>query len=257
MQMRADLLAIQLNGSTLFEHVNAALRRPNLKALEAMAAESTSAIAQVWGGAGPSDSFDPSLSDRDFFVRVWVPYARAEDAKDEEALVGLDLEQGDPGAAEVEESVLAALRLSGPDADGGAQLLLRSRGAYRDLVEGVQFTLSYTSLVVDARDYPPPSRFAAVDAAGGGDTDLTWTLAPGRWDRNAIILRRAAGSTAPTSETSGTGVTVAAEATSVTDSPGAGTFSYALFQEYDESLAQDGSLLKYSSAAVTATVSVT
>lgn len=66
---------------------------------------------------------------------------------------------------------------------------------------------------------------------------LSWTLPPDRFDRYEVILRYAAGSTAPSSVTAGSGATLSGVlATSYThgaDGQGSGTFSYALFAGYD------------------------
>jgi len=85
--------------------------------------------------------------------------------------------------------------------------------------------------------YHPSTHLTAVDG-GGGTVDLTWALPATRFDYRRMVLRRASGSTAPTSISSGTGVVLGgtpdgASATSVTDSPGVGTWSYALFAVYD------------------------
>ncbi len=114
----------------------------------------------------------------------------------------------------------------------------------------------FEALTTDERDYPAPTRFTAVDAAGAGDADLAWTLPPSRYDRNALVLRRAAGAVPPASPTAATGITVSALATSLTDSPGAGQFSYSLFMGYDELNDPVSSSDRFSPAA-TATVTVT
>jgi len=95
------------------------------------------------------------------------------------------------------------------------------------------------------RSYPAPTRLTGA-VPGGGVVNLTWSLPATRYDTYALVLRRAAGSTAPTSATSGTGVTVGALVTSVSDSPGAGTFSYALFMGYDEINSPTSSADRYS-----------
>jgi hypothetical protein len=83
--------------------------------------------------------------------------------------------------------------------------------------------------------YPPPSRIAAVNA-GGGATTVSWSLPYQRFDLYKIVLRRASGSTPPPTVSDGTGVTLATDlATSVLDTPGAGTWSYSVFAGYDES----------------------
>lgn len=82
--------------------------------------------------------------------------------------------------------------------------------------------------------YHPCRNFLAT-AIGGGQVSMTWKIPPTRWDSYRVILRRAAGSTPPADITSGTGISLSGNlATSKTDTPGAGTFSYSLFFTYDE-----------------------
>lgn len=86
-------------------------------------------------------------------------------------------------------------------------------------------------------------RFLAAQALGGGVVRLTWRLAPTRFDmfdgagvRLKPVIRYAAGATAPTSPTAGTGVTIAtATAETVDATVGAGQKSFALFAAYTES----------------------
>jgi hypothetical protein len=112
----------------------------------------------------------------------------------------------------------------------------------------------FSALVTHDRFYHPNRKFSA--SGGVGSASLSWTNAPDRYDYVRNIVRRASGSTAPTSITDGTGVTLASDkATSVTDSSlASGTYSYALFAVYDE---HEGTSSDQSSAALTATVSVT
>ena len=84
------------------------------------------------------------------------------------------------------------------------------------------------------RFFHPPIKILAVDAAGAGDTDITWRLPPARFDFFNVRLVRKAGSSPPASETDGTNIFETTSATAFTDSPGAGTFTYGLFTAYDE-----------------------
>lgn len=69
--------------------------------------------------------------------------------------------------------------------------------------------------------------------SNSGNT-ITWTNPPDRFDLNSMILRFAAGATAPASVTAGTGATLAAAlSVTFTHAAGAGQFSYALFGGYD------------------------
>jgi hypothetical protein len=76
-------------------------------------------------------------------------------------------------------------------------------------------------------------------------------VATNRFDRRQMVLRR--GATLPASATAGTGVTLSGDlATSVVDTPGAGTWYYALFAAYDEY--GSASNERYSAAATTSAV---
>jgi len=65
---------------------------------------------------------------------------------------------------------------------------------------------------------------------------FTWELPPSQFGFVGMILRRAVGSVAPATISDGTGVVIANPLTdvTVTDTPGAGTFSYSLFGGYNE-----------------------
>jgi hypothetical protein len=91
---------------------------------------------------------------------------------------------------------------------------------------------------------------------GGGSTVLTWNLPPARYDRNALILRRAAGTTPPASTTAGTGIAVGALVTTLLNTPGVGTFSYSLFMGYDELNSTPTTSDRFSAAA-TLTITLT
>jgi hypothetical protein len=108
-----------------------------------------------------------------------------------------------------------------------------------------------------ARRYHVPKKLRAT--GGVGQVSLTWSLPPTRFDTLSVILRRAAGATAPATVTDGTGVTLAsALATSVTDSGlAAGTYSYSLFAAYDETTATPTTADRYSSPATATSVTVT
>ena len=113
---------------------------------------------------------------------------------------------------------------------------------------------SYTleALLTVARSYEAPSRFSA-SAVGSGVVNLSWTLPPDRYDTLGLVLRRASGSTAPATPTAGSGVTVGADDTSVTDTGAPGIVSYALWRTYDET---GGSTVeRYSGTAASVTAS--
>lgn len=78
--------------------------------------------------------------------------------------------------------------------------------------------------------YAPVQRLKST-AAGGGNVTLTWGAAPSRYDLVGYTWRRAAGSTAPSTPASGT--FVESTTPSLSDSPGAGTWSYAIWWAFD------------------------
>jgi len=124
-----------------------------------------------------------------------------------------------------------------------------------ELLEGTEIAVRgeyvFAATVSYERFYHSCEQFKAADA-GSGNASLSWTIPPDRFDRDKVILRRAAGSTPPASATAGTGVTLSGDlATSVTDNPGSGSFAYSLFGAYDES-----GTARYS-ASRTQTVTVT
>lgn len=103
-----------------------------------------------------------------------------------------------------------------------------------------------------------PAHDLVATPLGGGSCSLSWKVPPARWDRYRVILRRAVGATPPASITDGTGVTLSGDlATGVTDAPGAGTFSYALFGTYDEVNAAASQDQRVSDAVTRASVVVT
>lgn len=117
----------------------------------------------------------------------------------------------------------------------------------------------HSMTVTRQRGYDTADAFVATDA-GGGNCSLSWALPSTRFDLYSMILRRAAGSTPPATYDAGTGVTLSGLlATSVTDNPGVGTFSYSLFAAYDETrdVGEAGRSAEQYSAARTATVTVT
>lgn len=87
-----------------------------------------------------------------------------------------------------------------------------------------------------APGFSPVTR--ALGTGLAGSVTLSWLLpgptSPARWDLVGLVVRRAAGAVAPTTPSGGTGVTVSGLASGVVDTPGSGTWSYAIFATYDE-----------------------
>jgi len=139
------------------------------------------------------------------------------------------------GVLELEEEVLEAV------ADLNETNGIRIRSRLRSAVEAVEDEdLGYVAFrthrleawTSSRRSYRAPTRLVGV--LGVGSVTLAWVLPPARYDRSAMVVRRAAGGTPPADPTSGTGVTVGALDTGVVDAAGSGTFSYAIFMGYDE-----------------------
>lgn len=91
----------------------------------------------------------------------------------------------------------------------------------------------FEAVVTSARSYEAPTNITAADL-GSGNVAVSWTLPPDRYDTLGLVLRRAAGITAPATPTDGTGVTVGASDTSVTDTGAPGTVSYSLWRTFTE-----------------------
>ena len=144
---------------------------------------------------------------------------------------------GGMGLLEIQDRLYSELKLL--NIQNGVIIQNRGRGvvaadqvpqygyaAYRDY--------NFEFLASVDRYYPAPTSFNAT-ASTGGSVALSWKLAPARFDRLALILRRASGTTAPATSTDGPSVGVGATDTSKSDTGlPSGSHSYSLFQTYDE-----------------------
>ncbi len=150
------------------------------------------------------------------------------------------------GVMEMEPLVLARLR-DGTKGLGPRVLARVSTQASAFEVPGLICRRSYE--VVATRPlqsepfYQPVSRLLAT-SPGAGQATLTWRLpsVQGGWnppttiyryDLVGLTVRRAAGATAPSSPSAGTGVATVGLVSTVADTPGAGQWSYAVFATYD------------------------
>lgn len=189
---------------------------------------------------GPADGEDPDLWDET--IRFVIVAGVEGDDHGKMSLLGgvRSAGQGSSkgrGLLELQEEVMAAVRLLST----GTGLVVQGRNlqageAAQDEEYGyiTSRQLLYSVKCTAFRYYHPCDLFAAEDATGG-NCDLTWALPPDRFDRRKMMLRRAAGSTAPATIADGTEVVLASDlAVSHTDNPGAGTFSYSLFAGYLE-----------------------
>lgn len=140
------------------------------------------------------------------------------------------------GVLEIEPQLLAALELL--NVQEGVTVALKTQSALttrKDSQDNVYALKEYVFEVscTSALYYPPARRFLATVSTSS--VSLSWSLPSARYDRYRMVLRRASGSTPPSSITDGTGVTLASNlATSVAEVLGPGTYSYALFAVYDD-----------------------
>jgi hypothetical protein len=174
------------------------------------------------------------------------------------------------GLLEIEEQVLFALRAPDPadnqinqapsttssprNTDTFKPQLLSMNAAEGIYLPDVGYivarSMTFQTRVSTIRSYPAPNggKKLTATATGGGNSSIRWFWKE-RYDlraargnnsalasaRGALVLIRKAGATPPATVSDGTLVTfVLGNVTnSVTDSPGAGTWSYSLFAQYD------------------------
>lgn len=159
---------------------------------------------------------------------------------------------GGRGVLEVEEQVREALQFLDPLSAVRLQLV-SSGAADCILAEGVGYIvgrpMTFQARLTTNRVYPAPNFGKTLTSSVlAGTVSLSWLWSE-RFDlhaaataprqltsaRGLLTLVRKAGATPPASVSDGTLVTLASNAsTSATDSPGTGTWSYALFAQYDE-----------------------
>lgn len=156
------------------------------------------------------------------------------------------------GILEVEEQVRQALQFL--DQTSGVRLQLMSIGAGESVFTAdagyiVSRPMQFQARLTTDRVYPAPNSGKTLKTAvSGGSVTLSWTWHT-RFDlheartapyqdmaaRGYLTLVRKSGGTPPASVTDGTVVTLASNAaTTVVDTPASGTYSYALFAQYDE-----------------------
>ena len=161
------------------------------------------------------------------------------------------------GLAKAVRAVAQGLELLVDSTHGMQGRIVRQRPA-RTLEAGVgaqDLELEIANGTTTEHFHPCP-RFNAT--GGVGSVTLAWTLPPARFDRLRVVLIRKAGSSAPTSVSDGTAVTLSGDlATSKTDTIAAGTYSYSLFAVYDETHATPTTVEKYSAAATKTAIVVT
>ena len=199
-------------------------------------------VCMIRPQSSASDEEHPDLINQDYDIVVMQ--AVEGDEIGERSLIGGPRNKGQlssdgRGLLELDELTMAAVKKAGGEV--GIKIIEQARSSV-DAVETDKGYITYRATHVTAwltadRFYHPPTRLTAVDGGGQvpGTARLAWTLSPDRYDRREVVLRRAAGATPPSGPTDGTGVALGTPLeTSVTDTPGAGQFSYAVFMGYDE-----------------------
>jgi len=101
-----------------------------------------------------------------------------------------------------------------------------------------------------------PAATGLVLAQVGGNVTVTWTSPPARFDRVAMkgdVVRKSG--SAPTSRTDGTVLSTAATSPLTDTAPGAGTWYYGVWPQYDDD--EDGTADSYADAGLTGSLVVT
>ena len=230
------------DGSTVVFAPQSVLCLSSDSEIDALDANLVMPMAVVVLGSGQSDpqaNDEPGYWVRDMTVALAV--RNYNDRTGQAAVMGASRvgvsDSRGRGLLEIEERVLSALELL--NELEGVTVALKSQSATMtrkdpsDSVYAIKeyvFEVSCTSQLF----YPAPRRMVTT-VLGSGQVSLAWTLPVARYDRYRVVMRRASGSSAPGSITAGTSVTLSSVlATSVIDTPGAGTWSYALFCTYDD-----------------------
>ena len=197
------------------------------------------------------------------------------DAVGENALLGAgrqsNIKSTGRGLLEVEEELYNAIGLL--NTANGLEVYNRSKSeAIAELLDDTRYAAyreySFETLCTSQRFYPPVTRVTSADAAASGDAEITYLIAPIRFDgTGAPRILRVAGATATTDPADAGATVIQAGAGSqalspapftVTDSPGTGQFSYSIWAIYDDS-GNAGSVtgLWHYSAVATTTITVT
>ncbi len=192
-------------------------------------------------------SVDPNHGQQPDFIRqrigIRILQAIAGDVLGEFPLIGGfwttagAIDSDGRGLLEIEEELYNALKLL--SADDGVEIQLMAAGATQAVMNESLGYLSYRDYEFEAwvtasRDYPPGREFAAGGLTSGV-VSMTWSNpSTTRYDFRRMMLRRIAGSSAPTA-TTGTELVLSSDtAVAHTDSPGSGTFTYGIFAVYDD-----------------------
>lgn len=187
-------------------------------------------------GTSTPDADDASGLEEQDFVMVLAQAAEG-DPQGQKTVIGggRSVDEGSSqgrGLLELQTPLLAAAgKMTGAD---GAALTVRASGAATtaridgNAVTTRAYTLSCWCHV--AETYEAPQNLTAGDNADGTSA-LAWTAPSARHDFVEVMVRVAAGATAPASETAGT-LVYSGKGTSFTHASGTGQKSYSIFAGY-------------------------
>lgn len=219
-------------------------------------------FALIMPGSLVHDPDEPRFV-QDGGVTIRLAASVAGDAVGENVLMGAnrvsEIASGNRGLLELQERLFNTVGLMVEQ--DGLVVKFRASGVVAAMKSdriGYVAWRDYTFELVTTVDffYEPPLSLLAVNG-GGGNANLTWKLPPDRFDRYRVRLVRKAGGTPPVDLLDGSIIALSGNlATSKTDNPGAGTWSYSLFGSYDDRNPTPTADIQ-TSAPVSATVVVT
>jgi hypothetical protein len=201
-----------------------------------------------------ADDEEPTLERQRYEIQIVTRVAN--DPLGESTLIGAQRpslgKSGGRGIMELEEVLLNTVvtlnRVNGVRIRSDYKTAAESR-----FVDGMGYVgtrgYRFEALLTSSRSYESPTRLTAVYA--GPNVNLAWNLPPARYDDLGLVLRRASGTTAPATPSAGTGVTVGAGVSSVTDTGASGTVSYSLWRTFNE--VGGAAAERYSDSPATAT----
>jgi len=232
-------------GSLVFQQSSVIVSVGGEEAAMATLITPTCVIQPLGASSDPAHDEEPDLIMQNINVRLTVTVPG--DPIGEYSLIGGGRQgQSDSrgrGLLEVEEEILAAIaELNTID---GIVIYNRAKSeAQAELDDNDRYTAlraySFEALTTASRFYHPVITFVAADAAAAGDADLTWIPSPARFDSRGVRILRVAGAVPTLDPADGGAVVVLdgsafpAPAGAVTNSPGAGQFSYTAWVTYDE-----------------------
>jgi hypothetical protein len=221
------------------------------------------AIIRIMGGSlDPQYRQNPRMVQRSIGITLatWGPHDPHNTApiiggaRRNTATFGQESSEG-RGLTEIEEEVYEVLALAGQTQGVKIQIA----GATEQITEAHPQVgwISSEELEFDvwcnsARRYHPVEEFRASEA--GGTVTLNWSLPPDRFDLFRIVIVRKAGSSPSSDVTDGTTILTSTIpysglATSTTNAPGAGTWTYTAFVAYDETADTPASAQRYAPSA--------